>query len=86
MLERLENLKLSVQNYLVNYKFPSDFIITAEEWQLLNHIIALIKLFFIVKKECSKNNVLPSSVISLARSLTKYFTFIIVQKKYQLLV
>ena len=75
MLKRLEKLKSSVQHYVVTYKSESDLIITAEEWQLVNHIILLLEPFFIVTKECSKNNALLSSVIPHARSLTKFVNF-----------
>ena len=54
-----------------NYKFDSDLIITAEEWQLVNHIIRRLEPFFIVTKKCSKNDALLSSVIPHARSMMK---------------
>ena len=55
MLERLKKLKSGVRYYVANYKNDQDSIIKAKEWQLVNHIFLLLKLFF-VTKECSKNN------------------------------
>ena len=46
MLERLKKLKSVVRYYVANYKNDQDFIIKAEEWQLVNHIILLLELFF----------------------------------------
>ena len=42
MLEKLKKLKSSVRYYVANYKNNQDSIITAEEWQLVNHIILLL--------------------------------------------
>ena len=47
MLERLKKLKTSVRFYVANYKNDSDSVITAEEWQLVNHIILLLEYYFI---------------------------------------
>ena len=49
MLERLKKLKLSVQHYVANYKDDLNSIITAEEWQLVDHIILLLQPFFCIK-------------------------------------
>ena len=46
MLERLKKIKSGVQYYDANYKNNQDSIITAKEWQLVNHIILLLELFF----------------------------------------
>ena len=75
MLEILKKLKSSVRYYVANYKNDQDSNITPEEWQLVNDIILLLKPFFFVKKECSKNNALLSSVITHAKSLTKFVNF-----------
>ena len=86
MLERLKKLKSVVRYYVANYKNDQDFIIKAEKWQLVNHIILLLELFFFVTKECSKNNALLSSVILHTKSLMKLVNFYEIQKKYQLFV
>ena len=46
MLKWLEKLKSGVRYYVANNKNDQDFIIKAEEWQLVNHIILLLELFF----------------------------------------
>ena len=46
MLDRLKKLKLSDQHYVANYKDDPISIITAEEWQLVNHIILLLEPVF----------------------------------------
>ena len=65
-------LKTSVQNYVANYKFDSNFIVTAEEWQPVSHINVQLKPFYIVTQQCSKNNSLLSSVIPHAQALKKF--------------
>ena len=45
MLEKLKKLKSIVQYYVANYKNDQDSVITAEEWQLVNHIILLLESF-----------------------------------------
>ena len=44
-----EKIKSGVRYYVANCKNYPDSIITAKEWQLVNHIILLLKPFF-----CSK--------------------------------
>ena len=49
MLERLKNLKSSVRYFVANYKNDQDSLITAEVWQLVNHIILLYEPLFVTK-------------------------------------
>ena len=74
MLKRLEKLKLSVQSYMANNNnFKPQNILTADEWKLISLLIELLKLFYIVTQQCSKNNALLSSVIRRAAALKRYF-------------
>ena len=59
---------------MVNYKNNQNSITTAEEFQLVNHIIILLEPFF-VTKDCNKNESLLLSVIPHARSLLKFVNF-----------
>ena len=71
MLDRLKKQKSGLRYYVANYENDQDSIITAKEWQMVNHIILLLEPFF-VTKECSKNNGLLLSMMPHARSLTKF--------------
>ena len=42
-------------------KIDSNYIITAEEWQLVSHTIALLEPFYKVTQQCSRSNKLLSS-------------------------
>ena len=44
MLKRLENLKLRIHNYVANCEFYYECIISANERQLISHIINGLKL------------------------------------------
>ena len=59
-----------------NYSNVQDLINKAEKWQLVDCIFLLLKLFFF--KKCSKYNALLSSVISHARSLTKFVKYYVI--------
>ena len=54
MLKRLEHLKLIIHNYVANCEFYYECIITANERQLISHIIQPLEPFFIVTKEFCK--------------------------------
>ena len=74
MLKRLEKLKLSVQSYVANNNnFKPQNILTADEWKLVSLLIELLKPFYIVTQQCSKNNALLSSVIPHAAVLKKFY-------------
>ena len=74
MLKRLEKLKLSVQSYVANNNnFKPQNILTADEWKLVSLFIELLKPFYIVTQQCSKNNALLSSVIRRAAALKRFF-------------
>ena len=74
MLKRLEKLKLSVQSYMANNNnFKPENILTADEWKLVSLLIELLKPFYIVTQQCSKNNALLSSVIRRAAALKRFF-------------
>ena len=75
MLERLKKLKSNVRYYVANYENNKYSNTTVEKCQLVKHIILLLKPFFFVTEDCSKNNSVLSSVIPHARSLTKIINF-----------
>ena len=46
MLKRLEKLKLSVQSYVANNNnFTAEFIVTADEWELVSFFLYCLNLF-----------------------------------------
>ena len=55
-------------------KLDSNYIVKAEEWQLVSHINELLETFYKLKPQCSKNNALLSSVFPYAEVLT-FFNF-----------
>ena len=74
MLKRLEKLKLSVQSYVANNNnFKPENILTADEQKLVSLHIELLKPFYIITQQCSKNNALLSSVIPYAAALKTFF-------------
>ena len=68
-LIRLEKLKDSVKYYVVQNKFNSNYIVKAEEWHFVSHIIELLESFCIVKQQCIRNNELLSTVFPHAKLL-----------------
>ena len=56
-----------------NNNFKPENILTADEWKLVSLLIELLKPFYIVTQQCSKNNALLSSVIRRAAALKRYF-------------
>ena len=72
MLKRLEKLKTSGQNYVVKNKFKPENIFTADEWKLVSLLNELLETLNIITQQCSKNNLLLSSVIPHAAELKKF--------------
>ena len=64
-----------MQNYVANNKFKPENILTADEWKLVSLLNELLKPFYIVTQQCSKNNTLLSSVI-LHKAVLKKFLII----------
>ena len=55
-----------------NKNFKPENILTADEWKLVSLFIELLKPFYKVTQQCSKNNALLSSVIPHAAALKSF--------------
>ena len=55
-----------------NNNFKPENILTADEWKLVSLLIEVLKPFYIVMQQCSKNNALLLSVIPHATALKRF--------------